>query len=42
MLIGLGYQEIITITHVDAERRAVSRGGRAPARIGNPLAEDAP
>jgi phenylalanyl-tRNA synthetase beta chain len=41
-LIGLGYQEIITIPIVDEESDAVFRDAdRAPARIANPLAEDA-
>jgi phenylalanyl-tRNA synthetase beta chain len=41
-LIGLGYQEIITIPIVDEANDAVFRGENAsPARIANPLAEDA-
>ncbi len=41
-LIGLGYQEIITIPIVDEQNDAVFRAeGSAPARIANPLAEDA-
>lgn len=39
---ALGYHEIIAIPLVDQEHDAVFRGeGVAPARIGNPLAEDA-
>jgi phenylalanyl-tRNA synthetase beta chain len=42
MLIGLGYQEIITIPIVDEPSDAMFRSeGSAPARIANPLAEDA-
>ena len=42
MLIGLGYQEIITIPIVDEPSDAMFRSeGAAPARIANPLAEDA-
>ncbi len=42
ILIGLGYQEIITIPIVDEPSDAIFRGeGAAPARIANPLAEDA-
>jgi phenylalanyl-tRNA synthetase beta chain len=42
LLIGLGYQEIITIPIVDEPSDAIFRaGGAAPARIANPLAEDA-
>jgi phenylalanyl-tRNA synthetase beta chain len=42
ILIGLGYQEIITIPIVDEPSDAVFRvEGAAPARIANPLAEDA-
>jgi phenylalanyl-tRNA synthetase beta chain len=42
ILIGLGYQEIITIPIVDEPSDAVFRAeGATPARIGNPLAEDA-
>jgi phenylalanyl-tRNA synthetase beta chain len=41
-LIGLGYQEIITIPIVDEASDAVFRAeSTAPARIANPLAEDA-
>ena len=41
-LIGLGYQEIITIPIVDEESDAAFRAESvAPARIANPLAEDA-
>ncbi len=41
-LIGLGYQEIITIPIVDEPRDIVFRAeGVMPARIANPLAEDA-
>jgi phenylalanyl-tRNA synthetase beta chain len=41
-LIGLGYQEIITIPIVDEASDAVFRPeNAAPARIANPLAEDA-
>jgi phenylalanyl-tRNA synthetase beta chain len=41
-LIGLGYQEIITIPIVDEPSDAVFRPASAvPARIANPLAEDA-
>ncbi len=41
-LIGLGYQEIITIPLVDPERDAIFRAeGVVPARMVNPLAEDA-
>ena len=41
-LIGLGYQEIITIPIVDEARDAIFRPERTtPARIANPLAEDA-
>jgi phenylalanyl-tRNA synthetase beta chain len=41
-LIGLGYQEIITIPIVDEASDVVFRGANAaPARIANPLAEDA-
>jgi phenylalanyl-tRNA synthetase beta chain len=40
-LIGLGYQEIITIPIVDEANDAIFRTeDAAPARIGNPLAED--
>ena len=47
LLIGLGYREIITIPIVDEPSDAAFRGeafraaGIAPARIANPLAEDA-
>ena len=42
LLVGLGYREIITITHVDAERDAIFRPAEAvPVRIANPIAEDA-
>src|ERR1700688_1588851 len=42
ILIGLGYQEIITIPIVDEPSDAMFRpGGANPARIANPLAEDA-
>jgi phenylalanyl-tRNA synthetase beta chain len=42
ILIGLGYQEIITIPIVDEPSDAMFRAeGTAPARIANPLAEDA-
>src|SRR6202521_1202064 len=42
ILIGLGYQEIITIPIVDDPSDAIFRSaGAAPARIANPLAEDA-
>jgi phenylalanyl-tRNA synthetase beta chain len=42
ILIGLGYQEIITIPIVDEPSDAMFRpSGAAPARIANPLAEDA-
>jgi phenylalanyl-tRNA synthetase beta chain len=42
MLIGLGYQEIITIPIVDEPSDAMFRtDSAAPARIANPLAEDA-
>ncbi len=41
-LMGLGYQEIITIPIVDEASDAMFRAeGVAPARIANPLAEDA-
>jgi phenylalanyl-tRNA synthetase beta chain len=41
-LIGLGYQEIITIPIVDESHDAIFRAETAvPARIANPLAEDA-
>ncbi len=43
LLVGLGYREIVSITHVDADRDALFRAeGAAPVRIGNPIAEDAP
>jgi phenylalanyl-tRNA synthetase beta chain len=42
LLVGLGYREIITITHVDAERDAIFRAtDTTPVRIANPIAEDA-
>jgi len=42
LLVGLGYREIITITHVDAERDAIFRAADAtPVQIANPIAEDA-
>jgi phenylalanyl-tRNA synthetase beta chain len=42
ILVGLGYQEIITIPIVDEPSDAMFRPeGAAPARIANPLAEDA-
>ena len=42
LLIGLGYQEIITIPIVDEPSDAIFRAeSAAPARIANPLAEDA-
>jgi phenylalanyl-tRNA synthetase beta chain len=42
ILIGLGYQEIITIPIVDEPSDALFRSASAtPARIANPLAEDA-
>ncbi len=41
-LIGLGYREILTIPHVAEERDALFRpGGIAPARLSNPLSEEA-
>jgi phenylalanyl-tRNA synthetase beta chain len=41
ILIGLGYQEIITIPIVDEPSDAIFRpSGATPARIANPLAED--
>jgi phenylalanyl-tRNA synthetase beta chain len=41
-LVGLGYREILTITHVDEGRDALFRPEDvAPARIANPIAEDA-
>ena len=41
-VIGLGYQEIVAIPLVDAQRDEIFRPeGVAPAIIGNPLAEDA-
>jgi len=43
LLVGLGYREIVSITHVDADRDALFRAeGVTPVRIGNPIAEDAP
>jgi len=42
ILVGLGYQEIITIPIVDEPTDAFFRAaGASPARIANPLAEDA-
>jgi phenylalanyl-tRNA synthetase beta chain len=42
LLVGLGYQEIITIPIVDEPSDAMFRAASAvPARIANPLAEDA-
>jgi phenylalanyl-tRNA synthetase beta chain len=42
ILVGLGYQEIITIPIMDEPSDAMFRtAGAAPARIANPLAEDA-
>jgi phenylalanyl-tRNA synthetase beta chain len=42
LLIGLGYQEVITIPIVDEPSDAMFRPeGAVPARIANPLAEDA-
>ena len=41
-LIGLGYREIVSIPLVNAEEDALFRAeGVEPARVGNPLAEDA-
>jgi phenylalanyl-tRNA synthetase beta chain len=41
-LVGLGYREILTVTHVDEARDALFRpDGLAPAVIANPIAEDA-
>lgn len=41
-LIGLGYREIISITHVDPARDEIFRPeGVTPARLANPIAEDA-
>src|SRR6266567_983178 len=41
-LIGLGYREILTIPHVAEERDALFRPeGIAPARLSNPLSEEA-
>jgi phenylalanyl-tRNA synthetase beta chain len=41
-LIGLGYQEILTIPHVAEERDALFRPADAqPARLANPLSEEA-
>jgi len=41
-LIGLGYHEIVTIPHVSEDRDALFRPqGAAPARISNPLSEEA-
>jgi phenylalanyl-tRNA synthetase beta chain len=42
LLVGLGYHEIITITHVNAETDAIFRAADStPVRIANPIAEDA-
>jgi phenylalanyl-tRNA synthetase beta chain len=42
LLVGLGYREIVTITHVDAERDAIFRAADTTSvRIANPIAEDA-
>ncbi|HEY4907268.1 MAG TPA: phenylalanine--tRNA ligase subunit beta [Candidatus Acidoferrum sp.] len=41
-LVGLGYQEILTIPHVDDARDALFRAADAqPARMANPLSEEA-
>lgn len=41
-LVGLGYREIISITHVDPARDELFRpDGVTPARLANPIAEDA-
>jgi phenylalanyl-tRNA synthetase beta chain len=41
-LIGLGYREIVTIPHVDAQRDELFRpAGVAPAKLANPLSEEA-
>jgi phenylalanyl-tRNA synthetase beta chain len=41
-LVGLGYQEIVTIPHVDEARDALFRAADAqPARMANPLSEEA-
>ena len=41
-LIGLGYREIVTIPHVPEGRDALFRpGGVSPARLANPLSEEA-
>jgi phenylalanyl-tRNA synthetase beta chain len=41
-LVGLGYQEILTIPHVDEARDALFRAADAqPARMANPLSEEA-
>jgi phenylalanyl-tRNA synthetase beta chain len=41
-LVGLGYQEILTIPHVDEARDALFRAANAtPARMANPLSEEA-
>jgi len=41
-LIGLGYREIVTIPHVAEERDRMFRpGGVVPARLANPLSEEA-
>jgi phenylalanyl-tRNA synthetase beta chain len=42
LLVGLGYREIVTITHVEAGRDATFRAADAvPVQIANPIAEDA-
>ncbi|MGB6199141.1 MAG: phenylalanine--tRNA ligase subunit beta [Candidatus Acidiferrales bacterium] len=42
LLVGLGYREIISITHVDAGRDEIFRTPNStPVRIANPIAEDA-
>jgi phenylalanyl-tRNA synthetase beta chain len=42
LLVGLGYREIVTITHVDADRDTIFRAAETtPVRIANPIAEDA-
>ncbi|MBZ5528553.1 MAG: phenylalanine--tRNA ligase subunit beta [Acidobacteriia bacterium] len=41
-LVGLGYQEIVTIPHVAEERNEIFRPAEAaPARLANPLSEEA-
>jgi phenylalanyl-tRNA synthetase beta chain len=43
LLVGLGYREIVSITHVEGDRDALFRSeGVTPVRIGNPIADDAP